>query len=81
MMEANAGDKVCIPPDYGHITVNAGSENLVMANWVSEGCSSFYEPIKVVGVASCFVIEEDGKKQFVVNYKCKLSNPVRHLKA
>ena len=39
---ARPGDKVVIPPGYGHITINAGSEPLVMANWVAAEFESLY---------------------------------------
>ena len=39
---ARPGDKVVIPPGYGHITINAGSEPLVMANWVAAEFESVY---------------------------------------
>lgn len=32
IIEAEEGDKVVIPPGYGHITINPGSETLVAAN-------------------------------------------------
>ena len=33
-----------IPPDYGHVTINASNKELKMANWVSRDFSSIYEP-------------------------------------
>ncbi len=44
--EAKPGDLVLVPPDYGHITINASNETLKMANWVCREFSSLYEPIK-----------------------------------
>ena len=42
-VEAHAGDVVIIPSFYGHITINPSeTENLKMANWVSEKCMSDY---------------------------------------
>ena len=35
LIEATAGDKVLIPPGYGHITINPASEFLIMSNWVA----------------------------------------------
>ncbi|HAW49685.1 TPA: glucose-6-phosphate isomerase [bacterium] len=45
-VSANPGDKVIIPPNYGHITINASSNRLVMGNWVCRDFSSIYEQIK-----------------------------------
>lgn len=39
---AQEGDKVIIPPGYGHVTINASSRTLLMANLVSSRFSSDY---------------------------------------
>ncbi|HQD23692.1 MAG TPA: glucose-6-phosphate isomerase family protein [Methanoculleus sp.] len=44
MIEASIGEKVLIPPGYGHVTINPGREELVMANLVSSDFSSDYGP-------------------------------------
>ncbi|MHC1569625.1 MAG: glucose-6-phosphate isomerase family protein [Candidatus Syntropharchaeales archaeon] len=46
VVEAEAGDKVIIPPGYGHITINASNKRLKMANWVARNFSSIYDPIR-----------------------------------
>ena len=45
-VHAAAGDKVIIPPNYGHFTINASNKNLVMANWVCLDCVSNYGEVK-----------------------------------
>ena len=35
LIKAGAGDKVIIPPGYGHLTINASNKILKMANWVA----------------------------------------------
>ncbi len=45
-VHAIAGDKVIIPPNYGHFTINASNKNLVMANWVCLDCISDYDKVK-----------------------------------
>ncbi len=45
-VEAEKGEHVIIPPQYGHITINPGDKDLKMANWVSGEFSSIYEPIE-----------------------------------
>ncbi len=70
LMEARAGDRVLIPPNFGHITINPGKEYLVMANWVAKEFSSDYAPIKEKGGGAYFEIkspEED--TEFVPNQK------------
>jgi glucose-6-phosphate isomerase len=45
-VNADAGDKVLIPPDYGHITINHSNKTLKMANLVARDFSSIYQPYK-----------------------------------
>lgn len=62
IVEALEGDIVLIPPNYGHVTVNADSTELVMANWVSDAFDSDYEPVRCkAGLA--YYITEDGIAQ------------------
>ena len=62
IVEAHEGDVVLIPPNYGHVTVNAENEELVMANWVSDAFDSEYEPVRCkAGLA--YYITEDGIAQ------------------
>jgi glucose-6-phosphate isomerase len=43
---AQAGDRVIIPPGYGHITINPSlTEPLLMANATADGFKSIYEPL------------------------------------
>ncbi len=45
-VKAGAGDVVIMIANYGHVTVNPGTEPLIMANLVSSEFSSEYEPVK-----------------------------------
>lgn len=57
VVEANKGDKVIIPPNYGHITINKEKERLVMGNWVCSIFSSIYGPIKEKGGGGYFLTQ------------------------
>ncbi|MDF1531639.1 MAG: glucose-6-phosphate isomerase family protein [ANME-2 cluster archaeon] len=58
MIRASAGDKVIIPPDYGHVTINACNKELKMANWVSRDFTSVYEPfIELHGAAYYLTVD------------------------
>ena len=35
LVKAGPGDKIVIPPGYGHILINTGKTHLVVSNWVS----------------------------------------------
>jgi glucose-6-phosphate isomerase len=54
VVNAKKGDKVVIPPNYGHVTINPSEATLKMANWVARTFSSVYEPIKRRGGAAYF---------------------------
>lgn len=67
-VEADVGDKVIYPPNYGHIIVNKGSEVLVTANWVSRDYKALYEPIQEKhGMAYYVVKGKKGEPVFVKN--------------
>jgi glucose-6-phosphate isomerase, archaeal len=42
MVQAGKGERVLIPPGYGHVTINTDNETLVMANIVSTAFESLY---------------------------------------
>jgi glucose-6-phosphate isomerase len=44
LVKATKGDKVIIPPNYGHVTINPSEKTLKMANWVCRSFESLYEP-------------------------------------
>ena len=57
IIKAQAGDNVIVPPDYGHITVNASDKILKMANWVCGEFASVYEPIKELAGGAYYLLE------------------------
>ncbi len=77
LIEAHDGDKVLIPPNYGHVTINPSNQELKMSNWVSRNFSSIYEPYKKCGGAAYF--EMAGEK-LVRNCRCDSPPQVRFLK-
>ena len=44
LVKATRGDKVIVPPNYGHVTINPSERTLKMANWVCRSFDSIYEP-------------------------------------
>ena len=78
LVEAHPGDKVLIPPNYGHITINPGDDFLVMSNWVASGFSSIYEPLELLSGGAYIEIEEkDGSSQFIPNPNYKDLPPLK----
>ncbi len=59
IIQAVRGDKVIIPPNYGHITINACGETLVMANWMANGITSVYQPYEEKQGGAYFVITQN----------------------
>lgn len=58
LIKAGEGDKVIIPPGYGHLTINASNNVLKMANWVARDFESIYAPIKEKGGGAYFILDK-----------------------
>lgn len=69
LVDARAGDQVLIPPEYGHISINTGTEPLVMANLVARDCQPDYGPIRQMAGACCYTVSAGGAPQLVLNAK------------
>ena len=71
LIKAKEGDKVLIPPCYGHVTINPLSEVLVMANLVSSTFKSIYKPYELRRGAAFYELV-DGSLIPNANYKGRL---------
>lgn len=78
VIEAEQGDKVIIPPNYGHITINPTKKTLKMANWVSRDFKSIYEPYRRMGGGAYF---ELATGEFIKNSSYTQVPEIRFLKA
>jgi glucose-6-phosphate isomerase len=58
LIKAKEGDKVIIPPGYGHLTINASNRVLKMANWVARDFESVYSPIKEKGGGAYYLLQD-----------------------
>ncbi len=76
---AAKGDKVIIPPNYGHFTINPGKDNLVMANWICRECTSSYQEVRKKGGACYFAFSEDGEVVWKANSNYKKIPSLRKL--
>ncbi len=65
---AKEGDKVVIPPNYGHVTINPSEKTLKMANWVCRNFSSIYEPYEKLRGACYYLTDRGWVKN--ENYRC-----------
>ena len=77
VVNAKKGDKVVIPPNYGHVTINPSEVTLKMANWVARTFSSIYEPIKRRGGAVYFELTTGA---FIKNETYETVPDIRYLK-
>lgn len=72
---AQAGEKVIIPPGWGHITINPNDEEpLLMANITADGFASIYEPMKEANGGAYFLLtdgfwEENGRYEGLDRFK------------
>lgn len=57
VIKGNQGDKVLIPPGYGHVTINPSNKVLKMANFVARGFESLYEPYRRMKGAVYYELE------------------------
>ena len=67
IIKIEKGDKVIIPPDYGHVMVNSGRDLLITANWVSSAFSSIYEPYREMKGACYYILEEYLQPRIIKN--------------
>ncbi len=77
VVHASAGDKVLVPPGYGHVTINRSNNTLKMANFVARDFSSLYEPYRAKGGAAYFFTREG----WIKNQRCSKAADLRRLEA
>jgi glucose-6-phosphate isomerase, archaeal len=76
-VNASAGDKVLVPPGYGHITINRSNKILKMANFVARDFSSLYGPIKDKAGGAYYFISAG----WIKNERCPESAELRSAEA
>jgi glucose-6-phosphate isomerase len=76
-VHASAGDKVLVPPGYGHVTINRSNKTLKMANFVARDFSSLYEPYRAKGGGAYFFTREG----WIKNRRCSEAADLRRVDA
>ena len=66
-IEAREGDRLVMPPDYAHVTINPGPAGLVLANLAAAAGAHSYSRIVEMGGMAFFDIEDGGKQKLVKN--------------
>jgi len=80
IIRAGKGERIMVPPNYGHVAVNPLPEPLVLANWIAEDCKPDYESIARYKGAVFFEIEEGGEIRFIQNKNYTSVPPLREVK-
>lgn len=65
--EAKAGEAAIMPQGCGHITINPGTEELVMGNWISENCMNDYGDFTKKHGACYYYIKSGKKNRWIKN--------------
>jgi len=63
LVTATAPSKAVMLPSCGHVTVNIGSEPLVLANIVSDQFASIYGSYREMKGAAYYILEREGKPE------------------
>lgn len=80
LVEAGPGDKVVIPPGYGHITVNPGPQILIMANWVERNFSSSYDLIRDMRGGGYYKVREPQGARWIPNNRYRRLPEMRRVR-
>lgn len=71
VVEAEPGTKILMPPGYGHITINATSDFLVVSDIVSAKCQSNYCSIRDHKGGTWLLVEDESGKHWIENENYK----------
>ncbi len=77
LIAAKPGDKVLIPPGFGHITINPGDDYLIMSNWVAGEFASIYDPLKRHGGGAYFELQAEEGPEFIANKSYRKVPPLQ----
>lgn len=78
LVEGRPGQKIVIPPDYGHVTINCGTDWLVVANLVASGWDSTYVLYRARRGAAYYVLHGEMGPVFLPNPRYGVVPALRH---
>lgn len=67
LIKGNVGQKVVVPPMFGHITINPTQEPLIVANIFADNVGSIYEFFKKHRGAAYYITKENNEVKFEKN--------------
>ncbi len=59
LVEAGRGEKILIPPGFGHVSINPTEDVLVLSNWQSSNNQGIYEPYEAHNGGAYYVIQAE----------------------
>ena len=80
LVSSERGEKIIVPPDYGHVAVNPGNDPLVLANWIADECTSDYKTILEYGGGVYFEKKSNGSYRLMKNRNYKNIPTLRMIK-
>ncbi len=63
LAEVRAGERVIMPPNYGHVMINPTDGVTVTSDWVCGDFSSYYAPYEAHRGAAYYVLTADGQER------------------
>jgi len=79
-IEARKGDIAIIPPNYGHLTINIGKNDLAVANWMAVVAKSDYRPFIKNRGAAYYALNSNGKIKWLINKNYSLVPKIKFIK-
>lgn len=67
LISARHGDKVLIPPGYGHVIINPGQESLIISTWSARDLSSVHGPYRQFHGAAYYELQGEEGPVFLSN--------------
>lgn len=58
LIEVRQGERAVMPPNYGHVMINASDDVVVTSNWVSSLFASVYEPYEKARGGAYYVVRD-----------------------
>ncbi len=79
-MRAKPGDKLLVPPDYGHVTINTGNTILVTSNLMATSATSDHREYIEKRGAIYHLVSKERELVFQPNSRYGTVSPIRELK-
>lgn len=79
VLEAHAGDKIVVPPDLDHLTINAGDGPLLFSDVIALGCYGVYDRYRTAQGAAYLEVSDHGMPSIIPNPSYRTVAPLQWL--